>query len=371
MGVLWPLEPATAAKHRLYKRYFDAWWPVLLQPARSGFRRPKVTLLDAFAGPGRYEGGEEGSPVFTLDRLLHHTARDRMRLSRDRVQLIFVEKDRARYKHLLGELESRFGSLESLPVRVEVRHGEAGRDSGALLTELNAWGHPILAIFDSWGNVNVPLTLMRQIAQNPSSEVITTFGPNWFSRRDQLDSDVLDAVFGGREHWTPAEAEQRPDERWRVWLHTYRESLHRAGFPYRLQFEVVPKTGQPLYLVFGTGHEKGVDAMKDAMWDVDGDDGMAFRDPRTRKAVAEGQQPLWGPVGEIDPELRELVMQRLAQGETTLEQLGRWLLRETARWRVRDARKSVQSLKDEGLVAIAGSGRLTAQTVVRPRRRRS
>lgn len=25
MSVLWSLEPATEAKHRLYKRYFDAW----------------------------------------------------------------------------------------------------------------------------------------------------------------------------------------------------------------------------------------------------------------------------------------------------------------------------------------------------------
>ncbi|CAM5635483.1 hypothetical protein STENM223S_06654 [Streptomyces tendae] len=57
MGVLWPLEPATAAKHRLYQRYLDAWWPILLQTSqRTGYSRPRVTLLDAFAGPGRYEG---------------------------------------------------------------------------------------------------------------------------------------------------------------------------------------------------------------------------------------------------------------------------------------------------------------------------
>lgn len=39
VGVL--LEPATAAKHRLYKnkhrlykkKYLDAWWPILLQPS--------------------------------------------------------------------------------------------------------------------------------------------------------------------------------------------------------------------------------------------------------------------------------------------------------------------------------------------------
>jgi three-Cys-motif partner protein len=133
MGVLWTLEPATAAKHRLYKSYFDAWWPILLQPSpRTGRSWSKVTFLNAFAGPGRYEGGEEGSPVFTLDRLLNVAVR-RMGLSRQRVHLIFIEKDRARYEHLLGELTTRFGPLPDLPVHVEVCHGEAGHDSLRLL----------------------------------------------------------------------------------------------------------------------------------------------------------------------------------------------------------------------------------------------
>lgn len=60
MSVLWKLEPATAAKHRLYRRYMHAWWPIMLQPTPTGFLRPRVTYVDAFAGPGRYEDGEKG-----------------------------------------------------------------------------------------------------------------------------------------------------------------------------------------------------------------------------------------------------------------------------------------------------------------------
>ena len=68
----------------------------MLQPSpHDGRLRPRVTYLDAFAGPGRYDGGEEGSPVFALDRLLTHDAAERMHLSRDRVRLLFMEKDRA------------------------------------------------------------------------------------------------------------------------------------------------------------------------------------------------------------------------------------------------------------------------------------
>jgi three-Cys-motif partner protein len=366
MSVLWRLEAATAAKHRLYKRYLDAWWPILLQASsRDGSLRSRVTYLDAFAGPGRYEGGEEGSPVFALDRLLHHVAVDRMYLSRDRVRLLFMEKRRDRYKYLCNELERRFGPLDDLPVLPVLRHGEAGEDADGVLEETGAWGHPILAIFDSYGNVNVPLDLIQRLAHNPSSEVIVTFGPNWFSRREDQEPDQLDSVFGGRQYWVPADRERRPDERWRTWLSTYREALRRAGFRYQLHFRIVPKTGQPLYLVYGTGHEKGVEVMKDAMWEVDGNDGMGFQDPRTRGAPLPGQQLLFG-VGE-DPELLELVKQCLESGPVSLQKLRRWLLVETARWRAQHARHAVVSLQRDGLVSVSPQGRLTAASTIRLR----
>jgi hypothetical protein len=93
--------------------------------------------------------------------------------------------------------------------------------------------------------------------------------------------------------------------------------------PVPAAFQVVPGTGQPLYLVYGTGHEKGVEGMKEAMWDVDGSDGMSFRDPRTRGAVDPNQPTLWGGAGAVQPELLELVTQRLQEGVTSLDELGK------------------------------------------------
>ncbi|MFI5808428.1 three-Cys-motif partner protein TcmP [Streptomyces sp. NPDC051561] len=360
---LWQLEPATAAKHLLYQHYFDAWWPILLQPnGRNGRSWPKVTLLDAFAGPGRYEGGEDGSPVFALRRLLEHTAVSRMGLSPGRVQLVFIERQRNRYEHLLAELTRQFGPLDQLPVRVVVRHGEAGPDSERILTEVGAWGNPILGVFDSWGSVNVPLELMHRIAGNPASEVITTFGPNWFSRREDLNADLLDVVFGGRGHWESAAREERSEEKWRAWLASYREALQRAGFGYRLQFQVVPRTGKPLYLVFGTGHKKGVEVMKAAMWKVDRSSGLSFKDPRCRGGVPMGQQSFFES-DAIDPELLALVEQRLKNGGTTLEQLGQWLLLETSQWRASDAAKALKELKDNGRIVLP-PGRLNRSSPV-------
>ncbi|MFI5694836.1 three-Cys-motif partner protein TcmP [Kribbella sp. NPDC051586] len=366
--VLWELQPATA-KHRLYRRYLDAWWPIMLQPTARGYRRPRVTYLDAFAGPGRYLHGEAGSPVFVLDRLLHHQAAARMDLRRERVYLIFIEKDPGRFEHLRRELTARFGDLDALPVSVVLRRGEAANLTLPLLDETRAWDNPILAVFDSWGNVNVPLTpVMTRIAHNPSSEAIVTFGPNWFNRRESEDPDQFDAVFGGRRFWQGADQGNTSSDRWRTWLDLYRSALRRAGFTFQLQFKVVPSTGQPLYLVFGSKHRSGVEAMKDAMWLVDGAGGMRFEDPRVQGAPIMGQLDLFASSGVLDEELVELVHQHLVEKPlTTIDEVGKWLLLETSRWRNKDAKAAVQHLRDEGQVIVQPSGRITKMSTIRLR----
>lgn len=365
MDVLWQQEPATEAKHRLYKRYLDAWFPILLQ--QSWVER--VTYVDAFAGPGEYEKGEEGSPVFALDRLLTHDARARMNLSRDRVTLIFIEGNAARHRHLSELLVRRFGPLDELPVNVVVKHGRAEVDTLPLLNQVGAWGSPILAIFDSWGNVGVPLHHLETISSNPASEVIVTFGPNWFSRREKEEPHSLDQVFGGPQYWSPSDKSLDPQERWRSWLETYRDAVLRAGFKFCIPFQVLPKTGQPLNLVFGTGHERAVSAFKDAMWKVDSSDGMRFCDPRTtvaREAAMAAIRPtLFEDVDAPDPELLAFIADSLRSGPKTLEVIRDFLLRETARWSPKHAADGVRYMHDEGRIArTPATGRLTKTTVL-------
>lgn len=365
MGVLWQLEPATEAKHRLYKRYLDAWFPIFLQQPWVA----RVTYLDAFAGPGEYAQGEEGSPVFALDRLLKHEARARMNLSRQRVTMIFIEGDSARHRHLSELLVSRFGPLDELPVNVIVKHGRAEVDSLPLLTQVGAWGSPVLAVFDSWGNVGVPWQQLQTIAANPQSEVIVTFGPNWFSRREGEEPHSLDQVFGGPEHWSPSDKASDPTERWRAWLETYRRAVLRAGFKFCIPFQVLPKTGQPLNLVFGTGHDRAVSAFKDAMWKVDSSDGMQFLDPRTNAAkeaaMAAMRPTLFDDLDAPNPELLAFIAEGLGDGPKTLEIVRDFLLRETARWLPKHAADGIRYMVDEGRITrTPATGRLTRTTVL-------
>src|ERR1700693_6137138 len=76
---LWEIQPHTRAKHRILKSYLDAWLPIM---ARYNGR---ILFIDGFAGPGRYSGGERGSPSFRSkrarngSRLLLHRKRQETR----------------------------------------------------------------------------------------------------------------------------------------------------------------------------------------------------------------------------------------------------------------------------------------------------
>ena len=63
LPTVWPAEPHTLAKHAILKEYLKAWMPILSrQSARVHAPGREVLFVDGFAGPGRYSGGEPGSP---------------------------------------------------------------------------------------------------------------------------------------------------------------------------------------------------------------------------------------------------------------------------------------------------------------------
>jgi three-Cys-motif partner protein len=94
LGTIWPLEPHTAKKHEILRRYFQAWLPILAQ------HNPRLLYIDAFAGPGEYLNGEDGSPVVILK-----AARDHVIPFRSELVCLFIESEEDRHKHLVEVLE--------------------------------------------------------------------------------------------------------------------------------------------------------------------------------------------------------------------------------------------------------------------------
>jgi three-Cys-motif partner protein len=91
---LWPLERHTEAKHRVLKRYLQAWLPIV-----ANVRGDEMWLVDGFAGPGEYKLGEPGSPIHMLDAYVDHKDRSNID-AKKRLRFVFIERDEQRFRHL-------------------------------------------------------------------------------------------------------------------------------------------------------------------------------------------------------------------------------------------------------------------------------
>jgi len=354
--VPWPCEAHTGAKHDIYRRYLERWFPILLtgpKPYRS------VTYAEGFSGPGIYRGGEPGSPVIAMQALIKEVP-----ATKGVARFIFIDDDprcaRMLEDSLLAAFPDRPRTPEAMPVKIV--EGTCATHLEDTLDAMNAWGKPIFANLDSWGNAPVPYRLLKRLAANISSEVIVTLFPQHFVRFvSDLGKDG-DEVFGGNPDWRTVTG-LAPAAKSRHILTCYREALHTAGFPYLLDFELIPRHGQPLYLVFGTRHRLGVKKMKDSLWEVDRAQGVGFRDPRDEQAetLFDIDQPLLGP-------LTRLLEHRLqANGRTCVKDLREFTLLETV-YRPEHVITALKPLIDRGAVAVEDGRTLRRASYVSPTR---
>lgn len=270
LDTVWELDPHTAAKHAILRRYLQAWLPILSR------KNERVLYLDGFAGPGIYSEGEPGSPIIALRTAVGFTPR----ITADLV-FLFIEADRARYESLQGEVAKL-----TLPknIHVQLEHGKCNETMNAVLDDIDKKGEhliPTFAFIDPFGFSHTPLSLIKRLVRHPRCEVLITFMyeeiNRFLSQEDQPDN--LDALFGTRD-WRNALQLEAPGER-KEFIHSlYKRQLEvDAGISFVRSFEMVNRGNRTDYfLFFGTKSLKGLMKMKEAMWKVDASSGVTFSD---------------------------------------------------------------------------------------------
>jgi three-Cys-motif partner protein len=347
LEVPWTLDPHTAAKHRILERYLQAWWPIMLS------RFPRATYIEGFAGPGIYSGGEPGSPIIALRTLQNAPSHDTP------VDLIFIDRERRCLSMLQAEIATKIG----LPVRPGTRdpqlvYGSAATELLPRLDAVDAWSGGVFAFLDSWGNVAVPLDVVRALAR-PRCEVFVTLGRRFWAQFGSSVADEWDDMFGSRE-WRRVTQMAGAQAQGRYLTECYRRSLREAGFTYVLDFELVDEKGELFYLIHGTTHSLGVEKMKDALWAVDPVAGAGFRDPRG----IEGQQPLglgWLP--DLSP-LRPMIIEWLRGGPQSVDAIRQRVFDETVYKKTHASSAIAQMVNDQLLSRAPVGGRVTGGTIV-------
>ncbi|MDP9863906.1 MULTISPECIES: three-Cys-motif partner protein TcmP [Streptosporangium] len=351
---LWICDPHTVAKHQILRHYLDAWFPILAQARKS-----PITYVEAFAGPGIYEKGEPGSPVVATEAFLRQR---RFFTPGRRVNLILIEERRDRMERLCLEMAQTLSRRGGQPGGMHIEYHNAGYESVLFpaMTRLNVTQGPIFAFLDSFGGPDIPLDVARRIAAVPSSEVLLTFGTRFLIQfgKVSLHQESGDLAFGGQS-WR--EVHQQPSHAKKAFLVSeYRRSLKAAGFKFVISFEMLDEQGHDLHLVFGTSSLKGLEKMKEAMWQVDPVRGVSYRDPRDPDQLAFE----FGEHASLAP-LRRALLAELSSRDHTLANLREYTLLETV-YRPPHATAVVrQLLKDGSIERDPIQGQLSEKTLIR------
>lgn len=347
---LWEIKPHTEAKHEILRRYINAWYPIL------GSWNDRLVYLDAFAGPGEYSGGEDGSPIIALDAVLEH---DRPPRSGCEVNYFFIEKREDRAEHL-NELLQEYELPEN--INVWVTPGTFDEEMRATLDDLKekqADLAPTLALIDPFGFKGVPLSIIRRIMSHEYCEVLITFhyeSVNRFATHPNgAINERYDELFGTDE-WREVEGLAKEDRR--EFLHNlYRDQLlEQAEIEYVRSFEMRDYGDRTEYfLFFGTNGYTGLEKMKDVMWRLDPGEGKSFSD-----ATVEDQMVMFEREPDVE-KLGEMIREWAGDDPVSVDEIERFTVTETpfttSHWR-----DALKPFEDDGSLEIVESDRQRAKS---------
>jgi three-Cys-motif partner protein len=305
---LWNSEPRTLLKHQIYRQYLHCWMGKICQSFRTS------TVVDAFAGPGSYLDGPDGSPVVIAKTFTEHSRRPRFKLLR----LICLEK-RPDRRDLLATRIAGLPRVPRLDVQIcpaaglldcfpDVRAAAHGRDSGT----------PVLWILDPFDYSSVPFQLVKACLAAPRDELLVT----WFADElyrfcgDPGKEHAIDQHFG-TPVWRRARRVAGESARKEELLRVYRESLESVGEVHTGAFSIASKNETARYsLVFATHSDAGMGCFNDMKWRMDPYSGHHVSEKRSL-----GQLGLFDETPVLGP-LRTWLESRAGQA-LTFEQLAR------------------------------------------------
>jgi three-Cys-motif partner protein len=358
-GTRWPIQPHTKAKHEILRRYLQAWLPMLAK------YHGRIVVIDGFAGPGRYEGGEEGSPLIALKTLINHDYFKSPQAGREAV-FLFIEQEKARADALQAEVDALEKSGAVPPwVKIGVKHGEFASYLTELLDAVQTGGGqlaPTFAFVDPFGFKGVPIAVIARILRNPRCECFITFMYESINRfighSDPAIQAHFDELFGTRD-WRRLAEIRDANERREAIIDLYRRQLMSIGGITSVRtFEMINEGNRTEYfLYFATGSLQGLSKMKEAMWHADPLTGQAFSDLTDIR-----QQVLLEAAPDLAT-LRDALRNRFhGAGEVAVTEIERFVLLETPY-------SEKIHLKTRTLAPMERDGLITARHPTRKRRR--
>lgn len=272
------IRPHSLAKHRVLKAYLERYVSILTaNPRQEQFR---LTLIDGFAGGGRYLDGrtkEErpGSPLIMLEAM-KQAACDAQELRSKPflldVQYIFVEKDPEALEYLRTVIkESEFEPL--LSEHIQLVQGEFAGKSPEIAEFVKGRGRANRAIYvlDQFGYSDVPLPTIRSILSSlKNAEVLLTFATDFlidYLSTNEQSQKILENVGISLPSREIATAKESRDWRRIIQFALHREIPERTGAKFYTPFFIRSADAhRDFWLIHLSGHFRARDVMVGLHW---------------------------------------------------------------------------------------------------------
>jgi three-Cys-motif partner protein len=272
--MLWDSQPRTLIKHQVYRHYLQCWMGKICRTF------PVSAVVDAFAGPGQYKDGPDGSPVVVAKTFLDHSARADF----NELRLVCLEKRQDRRDHLA----SRMAQLPHTPkLKIRVLESAGAQESFAALNEAARFGAkaevPVLWILDPFNLAGVPFDLVQDCLLQPKDEVLITWFADEIYRfcEDPAKTDALDRHFGGG-HWRTSLDTIGEGRRKRALLDAYQRRLEELPDVRTATFSISVKNETARYsLVYATHSDYGLACFNPVRWKLDPAQGAAASERRS------------------------------------------------------------------------------------------
>ncbi len=345
---LWTLEPHTRGKHEVLRHYLEAWFPIL------GLTQGRIVFIDGFAGPGRYAGGERGSPLIALDVFRQHQARFKAE-----VQFGFIEKDPKRAAHLKALTDEL---KPALPKRcnVDVLTGAFDETMSDVLDKLDAQGKtlaPAFVMADPFGVSDTPMAVIERILRGGKTEVYVSFmyrDMNRFTTTKEF-ARPLDELFG-TDTWRKGmglEGEAKRD----FFYGLYERQLRKSGAKHVLHFDLYEGQQLVYAIFFATRHWLGADRMKQAIWKVAPFGGFAFHGTHSKQLTLGLETVDYSP-------LRKALQERFrGTGFVTVDQVSEFVRSDRTDFHTGQLKRPVLvPMEAEGLIEVDPKTRTKQRT---------
>lgn len=272
------IRPHSQAKHRVIAGYLTQYVATL----SSNFQIPelRITLVDGFAGGGRYrdkQTGEhcDGSPLLMLKAMQEAEAVGN--ISRDKpfrldAKYYFIESSRDTFPYLKATLElSEF--RDQLHNRIELINGKFIDNVDSIIRAIQhrKGGNRAIFVLDQFGYLDVPFSAIQSILTRlKRAEIILTFAANslidYLSEKDKTQK-ILESLGLQLSKDSIRTAKQEADWRLAIQQRLHKEIFVRSGAKHYTPFFIRSKEAHRDYwLIHLSNHARARDVMVGLHW---------------------------------------------------------------------------------------------------------